>query len=172
MTPGRGSGAGLAVAQSRARLRAAERPREEELVIQRILFASDFSTITERAQQYALTMARALGARVTLIHTIEPIEGAADDSYVAKLQESRERGARTRAEEVIEAFKAAGVECDVRVEVGKRWKTIVDAANTGAYDLVILGSHKIHEEDKVYLGTTTHKVFFAVDVPLLVVPYK
>jgi hypothetical protein len=24
----------------------------------------------------------------------------------------------------------------------------------------------------VYLGTTTHKVFFAVDVPLLVVPHK
>lgn len=141
-------------------------------MIKRILFASDFSTITERAQEYALQIAKPLGAHVTLIHTIEPIEGASDDSYVAKLQESRERAARVRADEVLALFTDAEVECDVRVEVGKRWKTIVDAANTGEFDLVILGSHKIHEDDKVYLGTTTHKVFFAVDVPLLVVPYK
>lgn len=141
-------------------------------MIQRILFASDFSTITERAQTYAMEMARALGARVTLIHSIEPIEGAADDGYVTKLQESREHAARAKAGELVAVFTGAGIACDVRIEVGRRWKTIVDVANTGEYDLVILGSHKIHEDDKVYLGTTTHKVFFATDVPLLVVPYK
>lgn len=141
-------------------------------MIQRILFASDFSPITERAQTYAIEMARGLGARVTLIHSIEPIEGAADDGYVAKLQESREHAARSKASELVAAFTQAGIACELRIEVGRRWKTIVDLANTGEYDLVILGSHKIHEEDKVYLGTTTHKVFFATDVPLLVVPHK
>jgi nucleotide-binding universal stress UspA family protein len=154
------------------RQRAENAHARRQLVIKRILFASDFSTITERAQQYAVELARALGARVTLIHTIEPIEGATDDSYVAKLQESREHAARAKADEVLALFTKAKIEGDVRVGVGKRWKTIVDAANSGEFDLVILGSHKIHEDDKVYLGTTTHKVFFAVDVPLLVVPYK
>jgi hypothetical protein len=58
------------------------RPRRR-IVIKRILFASDFSTITERAQEYAMELAKGTGAHVTLIHSIEPIEGAADDSYVA-----------------------------------------------------------------------------------------
>ena len=141
-------------------------------MITRVLFASDFSTITKRAQEYTLEIARAMGAGVTLIHSIEPIEGAIDDSYVAKLLASRKQGAENQAKDVVKAFEDAGVDCKVRIEVGRRWKTIVDAARSGDYDLVILGSHKIHEEDKVYLGTTTHKVFFAVDVPLLVVPYK
>ncbi|WP_428268069.1 universal stress protein [Haliangium sp.] len=141
-------------------------------MIERILFASDFSNITERAQEYTLNIARAVGASVTLIHSIEPIEGAIDDDYVAKLLSSRKQGAESQAQSVLKAFKEAGVPCSIRIEVGRRWKTIVEAAGSGEYDLVILGSHKIHEEDKVYLGTTTHKVFFAVDVPLLVVPYK
>ncbi|ACY15846.1 universal stress protein [Haliangium ochraceum] len=139
-------------------------------MIKTILFASDFSNLTDRAQSYALDLARATGAKVTLIHSVEPIEGAGDDEYVAKLLEGRVQDARSKSQSVVAAFEEAEIACDVRVEVGKRWKAIVDAASSGDYDLVVLGSHKINDGDKVYLGTTTHKVFFATEVPLLVVP--
>ncbi len=141
-------------------------------MIERILFASDFSEITNRAEEYTIELARTTGARVTLIHSIEPVDGVTDDEYMNKLIDTRKRDARRKGEATAEKFRAADIDSELRIEVGKRWKTIVDAASEGEYDLVILGSHKIHDDDKVYLGTTTHKVFFSVDVPLLVVPYK
>jgi len=135
-------------------------------VIKTVLFATDFTSITDRAKSYALQIAKSMGAKVTLIHAIEDIDDATEE--VQGFLKARMDGARAKAEVVAKDFVAEGVECDVKVELGKRWKVVVDAA--GSYDLVVLGSHKIHDGDKVYLGTTTHKVFFAADVPLLVVP--
>lgn len=137
-------------------------------MIKTILLAIDFSNITERAERYAMDIAKSVGAKVTLIHAIEPIDEAND--AVQGFLESRRETAAKRAEEVAERFRQAGVDCDIKVDIGKRWKAVVDASSDGKYDLVILGSHKIHDGDKVYLGTTTHKVFFASDAPLLVVP--
>jgi nucleotide-binding universal stress UspA family protein len=137
-------------------------------VIKTILFASDFTSITDHAETYALDIARAMSAKVTLIHSIEPVDGANDD--VKGFLEGRRADAIHKGEVVAKRFRDAGIDCEVRVDIGKRWKVIVDTATNERYDLVILGSHKVLDGDKVYLGTTTHKVFFATDVPLLVVP--
>lgn len=138
--------------------------------MKKILFASDFSRISDRAEQYARTIAGAVGAKVTILHSVEPVEGAADDENVRKFLDSRKATAAAKAEEVAKRFRADGIECDVTITSDKRWKSIADTGKSGQYDLVILGSHKIEDGDKVYLGTTTHKVFFACDVPLMVVP--
>jgi nucleotide-binding universal stress UspA family protein len=137
-------------------------------VIKTILFASDFTAITDNAEKYALDIAKAMGAKLTLIHSVEPVDGANDD--VKGFLEGRKADAHRKGEAVAERFRKEGVDCEIRVEIGKRWKVIVDTATNDQYDLVILGSHKVRDGDKVYLGTTTHKVFFATDVPLLVVP--
>lgn len=138
-------------------------------MIKTILFASDFTTITERAEEYALSIAKSMGAKVTLIHSVEPVEGATDQ--VTTFLEARKATALEQSRAVVQRFRDQGVDCEVRVGIGKRWKVIVDAASAEKFDLVVLGSHKVQDGDKVYLGTTTHKVFFAVDVPLLVVPH-
>ncbi len=137
-------------------------------MIKTILFATDFTSITARAEAYALSIAKAMGASVTLIHAIEPVDGATDE--IQGFLESRRKSAENKIEEIAARFRAEDVECHTRVEIGKRWKAVADAGSGGPFDMVVLGSHKIRDGDKVYLGTTTHKVFFATDVPLMVVP--
>ncbi len=137
-------------------------------MIKTILFASDFTSITERAEEYVRDIAKSMSAKVTLIHAIEPIDGANDD--VKGFLEGRKANAAEKAKTLAERLEKEGIECEILVELGKRWKVIVDTATERNFDLVVLGSHKVRDGDKVYLGTTTHKVFFAVDVPLLVVP--
>lgn len=137
-------------------------------MIKSILLATDFTHITERAKNFAMDIARSMGAKVTLIHAIEAIEGATDE--VQGFLEGRKKNAETQARGIADEFVRQGIECDIKVAIGKRWKVVVDAAAEGHYDLVVLGSNKIRDGEKVYLGTTTHKVFFAVDVPLMVVP--
>lgn len=139
-------------------------------MINRILVATDFSPMTRRAEDYAMTVAKAVGAKVTVLHAIEPVEGGAGDKSLDAFLEARKDKALADCQAVAARFKEAGVDAEARVELGKRWKTIADLSANHAFDLVVLGSNKIHDGNKVYLSTTTHKVFFSVDVPLLVVP--
>ncbi len=136
-----------------------------------ILFASDFTGITSNAEGYTLEIAKATKAKVTLLHAVEPIADSEGNAGVQKFLDEKKAEAQKNADALAGRFGKEGIECETRVVIGKRWKSIVDTANAGKFDLVILGSHKIHDGDKVYLGTTTHKVFFAADVPLLVVPH-
>lgn len=137
-------------------------------MLKKILFATDFSQLTDHAESYTRAIASAMGATVTLLHSVEPIEDAQDDAGVARFLDAKRDTALRKATGVIERFKADGIECEVRVLVGKRWKVIIEQSEE--FDLVILGSHKVEDGDKVYMGTTTHKVFFAINKPLLVVP--
>ena len=61
------------------------------------------------------------------------------------------------------------IECELRIEMDKRWQAVVQTADAEDVDLIVLGGHAIHEDGKVYLGTTSHKVFFSTNRPLMVV---
>ena len=140
-------------------------------MIKRILFASDFSRISRRAEEYTVSIASATGASVTILHAIEPIEGAEDeDASFRGFFDGLRKKAELNGDKVAARLRDAGVHCDIHVETGKRWQVIVEQARTHQFDMLVLGHHAIQDGNKVYIGTTTHKVFFSVDVPLLVVP--
>ena len=139
-------------------------------MIQKILLASDFTGITSNAERYAMDIARATKASVTILHAVEPIADSEGDSAVERFLDTKKIAAEKSGEALAAQFRKEGIDCTIQVAIGKRWKIIVDTASAAKFDLVILGAHKIHDGDKVYLGTTTHKVFFAAHLPLLVVP--
>ena len=139
-------------------------------MIDKILFASDFAQSASTAEQHLVHFARASSAKVTVIHAVEPIEGSGDDAAVGRFIERKQATARKQAETVVARLQGEGLEADVAVPIGKRWKAIIDHAKQGEYDLVVIGAHAVKDGDKVYMGTTTQKVFFAADMPLLVVP--
>ena len=138
-------------------------------MISRILFATDFAAVTRKAEDYALAIARAMGASVTMLHVVEPIEGA-DDEMLQKFLSDLAEKASVNAGKVATRFREANINADVRVEIGRRWEVIVDTAASEEYDLIVLGSHLIRDGKKVYIGSTTHKVFFAARTALLLVP--
>ena len=142
-------------------------------MIQRILFATDFSPISDRAESYVVQIAKPLGARVIVLHAIEPIGGeepGTDRQFDAFLRTLKEK-AHARAKGLIERLAGEGIAAELRVEITKRWQAVVSVAAQENVDLVVMGSHAIQEDGKVYMGTTSHKVFFSTDKPLLVVPH-
>lgn len=139
-------------------------------MIKKILLASDFTTTVTNAENYTLDFARVNKAQITVLHAIEPVANAEGDAGVSRFLEHQRATALKQAENVATRFRDEGLECNVEVLIGERWRSIVDHARAGDYDLVVLGSHNIHDSDKVYMGTTTQKVFFAADLPLLIVP--
>lgn len=140
-------------------------------MIQRILFATDFSSISERAESYVVQIAKPLAARVIVLHAIEPIAGISenDPQFAPFLTGLRDK-AQARARGLIERLAGQGVDAELHIEIDKRWHAIERVAREQDVDLIAMGSHAVQEGGKVYIGTTSHKVFFSTDKPLLIVP--
>jgi nucleotide-binding universal stress UspA family protein len=139
-------------------------------VIKKILFAADFVSTASKAEAYIVELAKATQAAVTVFHALEPIEDAQEDTAIGRFVDRKRILATKTAEGVATRLREHGLSCDVAVEIGTRWKAILDHAQSGAYDLIVIGAHNIEDGDKIYMGTTTQKVFFSTKLPLLVVP--
>ena len=132
----------------------------------RLLVATDFSATGRAAEEHALGLAERLGASCLLLHVIEAIDG--DDEDISNFYKSLEERAQTQFEPVLKRFANAGVECQARTAVGQRWQKIVEVAESEGFDLIAVGSRSL-SGDRPSFGTTSHRVFFATHVPLLVV---
>ena len=111
--------------------------------IERILFATDFSDTVDQAERYATDLASCTGARITVMHAVEPIAGDDPDDaisgFITKLVDESE----SRAAQVAARFRENGVEADTRVVIERSWKAVVDLAEEERFDLIILGNHTV-----------------------------
>lgn len=122
-----------------------------------VLLATDFSPSSEAALERACQIARALGARLTLLHVYSPGVQALG---AAGVQEGMAIGRDVH--EVIGELKnkAEGV-ADVRVELvadPSPAAVIVDYAAANAVDLIVLGSHGHGAARRFLLGSVAERV--------------
>jgi uncharacterized protein (DUF302 family)/nucleotide-binding universal stress UspA family protein len=134
-----------------------------------IVVAIDFGEASGRACGAAATLARATGARVTVLHA-EQFEAP---PYFTHEQldtlEAELRTARTHAEAHARDFAAAhGLDADM-VSISDRpaAEAILQAAE--AADLVLLGSHGRRGPSRWWLGSVSDRVAKASPAPVLVV---
>jgi nucleotide-binding universal stress UspA family protein len=121
---------------------------EAPSLIARVLCATDFSENSERASRFALALAASLGAKVTLLHSIEhmPDLGAARYRMVVPdvepLLKEIERAASERLGKAADALKGefADVEITARLGAGPAYKEIVRVADDERADLIVIGA--------------------------------
>jgi nucleotide-binding universal stress UspA family protein len=137
----------------------------------KVLFATDLTGISASATDYAVELAAKFGSHVTVVHAIEPLRSLSDDTEeeYAALYAKLRAGAAERGRHVLERFSARGVEATLSTPLGKRWEVVVQEAERLGSELIILGSQSIREGEKVYVGSTSHKVFLMAPCPVLVV---
>ena len=117
------------------------------------------------------------GERITLLHVVDPLEGAYPDEdgnvYTPEAQDrAAEHGeelceeGRSRAEEygVLET-----TEVDSAVEVGKPAQTIVAYADEHDVDHVVMGSHGRSGIERLLLGSVAEDVARRSPVPVTIV---
>jgi nucleotide-binding universal stress UspA family protein len=137
------------------------------LGLKRVLVAVDLSTATGRTLATGVALARALGARVRVLHVMEPIRYA----YVvlrapdvsAFLERSRATLTRTAARYGIP-------EEDTIVRRGAATDTIIAEADEWRADLIVVGSHGKGFVDRLLIGSTTESLLDRLPASLLVVP--
>lgn len=143
--------------------------------VQRILLATDFSRWTSGAVEYAFEMARCFDAEVLMIHGIEPIsDNAVDDQehdeefeqFFGDLVEQ----SRQKLEQLVELAEQRDVKARFHIEIGERWRIVLDQADAEDVDLIVLGRRSPDEQPDSPLGTTSQRVYFGSERPVLTVP--
>lgn len=140
------------------------------MLIKRILFPTDFSETSMSAREHALYIAEALGAHVSILHAIEPLDSDTEDDEIREFYEALEARMEEKMSDERGIFEEKGIEVETDIIIGERWKVINSSASGKAVDLIIIGSHGVMTEaGELSVGTTSHKVMFTSPCPVLVV---
>ena len=139
-----------------------------------ILVPTDGSDITAKAVQTALSLAKTVGAQLSVISVKEPFPYSAISEMQPvppqEFYDAQERIASARVKAVSEAAAAAGVACTAAtVEAVHPWEAIVDYAKGQGCDLIVMASHGRRGVSALLLGSETQKVLTHCQTPVLVI---
>jgi nucleotide-binding universal stress UspA family protein len=130
-----------------------------------VLVCVDGSSHAIEALNYALSLAERIGSKITLLNVQEPrLHKASPD--VAK-----ELGERVLSEslDTVEKWK---LEAEKRLDYGVPSDVIVDVAEKGGHDLIVVGSRGLGTVKRFLLGSVSDDVSYKAKCSVLVVPAK
>jgi nucleotide-binding universal stress UspA family protein len=140
-----------------------------------ILIPTDGSELAENAVTSGLSLAKSVGAKVTVIIVEDPFDWLSV-SVTRALQrqaldalEQIKKHAASVLSRAADAAKQAGVPCDtMQVENARPYQAIIAAASDRGCDLVVMASHGRGGLAAVVLGSVTNKVLTHTKIPVLV----
>lgn len=138
-----------------------------------ILVPVDFSVHSEKAVDYATTLAQRFGGTAELLHVVEDpfVSGAwSADAFtpdIPELMDDLIADARVRMDTLKTAAAKVGVTFTTKVATGKPSRVIIDHAKAGAFDLIVMGTHGHTGLSHVFLGSVAERVVRAAPCPVL-----
>lgn len=143
--------------------------------IRKILVPVDFSEASRRAVLFAQELGRRTGATLELLHAWEPpwsfapeVMLAIPDQRTFSMLEYGERAAGAAMKELTTAL--ALKDAPARLQQGVPAKVILQAAEQGGFDLIVMGTHGRGFFKRMVLGNVAHRVVAGARCPVIVVP--
>jgi nucleotide-binding universal stress UspA family protein len=141
--------------------------------LRHILVPIDFSVGSKRALVYALPLARIFGARVTLVHVVEPLSCAVDCGYGEVVREwpddAQTRQARARLTKFARTFDRCGLPLALVLRSGQAFPQIVKAADELNVNLIIIATRALSRHGLEMIGSTAERVARHARCPVLVI---
>ncbi|ETW95045.1 MAG: hypothetical protein ETSY1_32245 [Candidatus Entotheonella factor] len=141
------------------------------MAAQHFLVPTDFSPHADQALTKAIELAKALNARLTLLHVlhITPLTvGEVPPTYLNQYQADLEIDAEHHLQTALDRVHAAGLQGEYVISNGPPYLTIVDTAADMKVDLVILGTHGRTGLTHALMGSVAEKVVRLAPCPVLV----
>jgi nucleotide-binding universal stress UspA family protein len=152
------------------------------LTLKKILVPVDFSEGAEPAIALAATMARKFGASVELLHIWQPppliplpvvVVPSSPESQPINLEELARSTAGAQMTDLAARLRDQGVaDVQTRVGVGTPAHEIVELAELGHFDLIVMGTHGRSGFAHAMLGSVAEKVVRRAKCPVLTVRSK
>ena len=141
----------------------------------RILVATDFSDTASAAFDYAVELAKQLGAKVTAVHAYElPVYGFPNGALVASVEMTTRimSAAQEALESACKARANRGVEITPLVRQGVTWEEVHRVAEEMDADLIVIGTHGRKGLSRALLGSVAESVVRHSPVPVLTLRMK
>ena len=133
-------------------------------IIERILIPVDFSRCSDRAVTYAVRLAARLDASIELMHVVEDpiLSGAWSPDIqvpsVLEMLETLSREAEVKLAAMQTATRAQGITTSSVVRPGRPSQAIVEHAEAGRFDLIVMGTHGRTGLSHALLGSVAERV--------------
>lgn len=144
-----------------------------------ILVATDLGENSLPALRQARDLAKALGARLTVVHVIEPasappgLEGFALDGmpldWEQRIERGREAAARRNLDAMLQNERDPAVPMESKVLLGLLPGALTDAVKDLAADLLVVGTHGRRGVAHFFLGSVAERVLRHASCPVLIV---
>jgi nucleotide-binding universal stress UspA family protein len=138
-------------------------------LVERILCAVDLSPASAHTLEYALALADAYGARVTVLHVLPPEPPSESGPERVGEGELTEQQASVALRRCLSAAVWATGKVEERLLSGRPDREILRVAVAERADLIVMGSHEGHALGRAVLGWTSHCVVRRATCPVLVV---
>jgi universal stress protein A len=141
--------------------------------IRQILAPTDFSEYSKQAIAYASELAQKFGAKLVLLHVVEPpaypIEGLPPTHLGGTFLEDLERQAALDLEQVPPSAQETKVEMARRVVVGIPYRKIVEVAEAEKVDLIVMATHGRTGLGHLIMGSVAERVVRTAPSPVLTI---
>ena len=155
--------------------------------IKNILYATDLSKNASFAFRYAMTLARELDAKITILYILPMVDSAMEVPIITQMGEEMYYKLREeKSREIIENIKnrlqdfsqkkLKDAQCkaervsSILVREGDEVDEILKAADTLKSGIIVIGAHGKGILSHTFLGTVPDKLLRRSRVPVLVVP--
>jgi universal stress protein A len=135
-----------------------------------VLVPVDFSEMSRKALLYAVSFAKQFGAKIVLLHVVEPLPAPPEVVYLETGAINTE--ARKGAEKQLSVWRqavAAGASVTTKIRTGVAYREIVEAAKAAKADLIVLSTHGRTGLAHLFMGSTAERVVREATCPVLVV---
>ena len=140
---------------------------------EKVLVASDFSDTARVAADWATDFARALGAKLVVVHVFDmPVVGLPDAAFIvdaqtaARLSEQAQRGLDAE----VARLRELGAEVEAGLlRQGDARDVIPKTAEAAGAGLVVIGSHGRRGLSRALLGSAAESIVRTSSVPVVVV---
>ena len=142
------------------------------MALPRIICPVDFSSGSQRACGYAVTLGKTFGSQVVLLHAVP---AAMSSQFGAIAEEGRfEEAQRAAAQQTLHEWTATAAKAHRQttelLRVGEPLDVIVAVSHELPADLIVMGTHGRRGFERLWLGSVTERVVRKVSCPVLTIP--
>jgi nucleotide-binding universal stress UspA family protein len=136
----------------------------------RIMVATDFSPASDRALEFAVSIARRFNSKIYLTHVVA-VDGypmVAPEIAVASIEKLRSE-AEAGIAKILESGSLYGITRETIIAEGTLWASLEGLVESNKIDLLVLGTHGVGGIKKLLIGSGAEQVFRHARIPVLTV---
>ncbi len=153
--------------------------------MKKVLIALDYNPTAQKVAETGFSLAKTMGAEVTLLHVItdpvyyssteySPIMGFTGFMDTGPLQLDSVDGLKKASQHFLDKAKHHLGDKNIKtlVKEGDFAESILKAAKDLHVDIIVMGSHSRRWLDEILMGSVTEKVLHHTSIPLFIIPTK